>query len=157
MKRICLANFGICLGICSICGVFVQYVGYLFNMWLICSMCGVFVQSVAYLFNMWLNCSICCVFVQYIAYLFNIWLLKWNWVVWNFSLYSMYLRLNVGKRELGIPTNTRHCHWRRYNLRPERNLAIHSLFRWPNNSKVQVIPRWNDSHYYRRFLRVYSW
>ena len=48
----------VCLGICSICGVFVQYVGYLLNMWLICSISGSFVQYVACLINMWLIYSI---------------------------------------------------------------------------------------------------
>ena len=50
---ICWSKFGvcwymkwICLGICSICGVFVQSVGYLINMWRICSICGSFVQYV---------------------------------------------------------------------------------------------------------------
>ena len=33
-------------GICSICGVFIQYVGYLINMWSICSICGLFIQYV---------------------------------------------------------------------------------------------------------------
>ena len=74
MHTICWSKFGvcwymkwICLGICSICGVFVQYVGYLFNMWGICSICGSFVQYVAHLFNLWLICSICGLFVQYVT------------------------------------------------------------------------------------------
>ena len=78
---ICWSKFGvcwyikwICLGICSICGLYVQSVGYLFNLWGICSICGSFVQYVAYLFNMWGICSICGLFVQYVGYLFNMWL-----------------------------------------------------------------------------------
>ena len=56
---------------------------HLINMWLICSICGVFVQYVAYLFNMWLftDSNVPSEFIKALKNLINLWLF-W-WIFWK--------------------------------------------------------------------------